>query len=186
MITMVSCGPHSLKRLAEQSDGQSAAVPEHRQKRGGEFTFISLEQQTPEERYHLEPADHDTPEKKFLRQWALTVLKQTMDALEVECETGGKAALFQEVKNLLSGEREAGTYAGISQRLAMNEGAVRVAVHRLRQRYGETVRDQIARIVPRPEEIDEELRFHVEQRTAENIAAGMSSEEAAREARCRV
>src|SRR5882762_10345720 len=49
----------------------------HRQKRGGKFTFISLDQETPEARYRLEPADDDSPEKKFLRQWALTVLKQT-------------------------------------------------------------------------------------------------------------
>src|SRR5437867_1304707 len=62
----------------------------HRQKRGGEFSFISLDQQRPEERYRLEPADNDTPEKKFLREWALTVLKQTMDALERESEAGGK------------------------------------------------------------------------------------------------
>src|SRR6266487_6994328 len=57
----------------------------HRQKRGGKFSFISLDQQTPEERYRLEPADSDTPEKKFLRQWALTVLKQALKALEGEC-----------------------------------------------------------------------------------------------------
>src|SRR5712671_2369728 len=130
----------------------------HRQKRGGQFVFISLDQQTPEERYRLEPADNDTPEKKFVRQWALTVLKQTMDALEVECESGGKAALFQEVKNLLSGEREAGTYVGISQRLAMNEGAVRVAVHRLRQRYGELLRSEIGQTVDTTEEVEEEMR----------------------------
>src|SRR5258706_4763483 len=54
----------------------------HRQKRGGQFSFISLDQQRPEERYRIEPADNETPEKKFLRQWALTVLKQTMDSLE--------------------------------------------------------------------------------------------------------
>src|SRR5947207_12728263 len=58
----------------------------HRQKRGGQFVFISLDQQAPEERYRLEPADNDTPEKKFLRQWALTVLKQAMRGLESECE----------------------------------------------------------------------------------------------------
>jgi len=58
----------------------------HRQKRGGQFSFISLDQQTPEERYRLEPADNDTPEKKFAREWALAVLKQAMDALERECE----------------------------------------------------------------------------------------------------
>src|SRR6266550_55587 len=83
----------------------------HRQKRGGEFIFISLGQQTPEERYRLEPADSDTPEKKFLRQWALAILKQTMDALERECQANGKAALFGESRILLSGERDAGVYA---------------------------------------------------------------------------
>src|SRR5207244_6500377 len=58
----------------------------HRQKRGGEFSFISLDQQTPEDRYRLEPAEKDTPEKIFLRQWALTILKQTMNELEKECQ----------------------------------------------------------------------------------------------------
>src|SRR5436190_21668738 len=77
----------------------------HRQKRGGQFTFISLDDQGPEERYRLEPADNDTPEKKFLREWALTVLKQALKALECECEANGKGALFREVRNLLSGER---------------------------------------------------------------------------------
>src|SRR5438477_2498450 len=74
----------------------------HRQKRGGQFSFISLDQQTPEERYRLEPADNDTPEKKFAREWALAVLKQAMDALERECEANGKGALFREARNLLS------------------------------------------------------------------------------------
>src|SRR5438874_9900565 len=89
----------------------------HRQKRGGQFTFVPLDQQTPEERYRLEPADNDTPEKKFLRQWALTVLKQALDALELECEGNGKGTLFREVQNLLSREREREVYPGISQRL---------------------------------------------------------------------
>src|SRR6266853_3679974 len=105
----------------------------HRLKRGGQFTFISLDQQTPEERYRLEPADNDTPEKKFLRQWALTVLKQAMSELESDCEANGKGSLFREARNLLSGERDGSAYAEIGRRLAMSEGAVRVAVHRLRQ-----------------------------------------------------
>src|SRR5436190_10154969 len=71
----------------------------HQQKRGGEFSFISLDQQTPEERYRLEPADHETPENIFLRQWALTILRQAMNGLESECAANGKAALFQEVRS---------------------------------------------------------------------------------------
>src|SRR5437660_1933757 len=62
----------------------------HRQKRGGQFRFVSLDQQTPEERYRLEPADSDTPEKKFAREWALAVLKRAMDALERELKANGK------------------------------------------------------------------------------------------------
>jgi RNA polymerase sigma-70 factor (ECF subfamily) len=131
----------------------------HRQKRGGQFRFISLDQQTPEERYRLEPADSDTAEKKFQRQWALTTLKETMNRLESECEANGKGALFREVRNLLSGDRDGAVYAEVGRRLAMSEGAVRVAVHRLRRRYGELLRGEIAQTVSGPEEVDEEMRY---------------------------
>ena len=131
----------------------------HRQKRGGQFTFISMDQQSPEERYRLEPADHETPERQFLRQWALTVLKQAMNALQRECEANGKTPLFQEAKNLISGERHGAAYAQISKSLNMGEGAVRVAVHRLRQRYGELLRHEVAHTVASEEEVDEELRY---------------------------
>jgi RNA polymerase sigma-70 factor (ECF subfamily) len=130
----------------------------HRQKRGGKFNFISLDQQTPEDRYRLEPADNDTPEKKFQRQWALTVLNQAMEKLERECAAHGKEGLFREVQFILSGDRVGASYAGIGQRLAMGEGAVRVAVHRLRHRYGELLRAEVAQTVGRPEDVDEEMR----------------------------
>jgi RNA polymerase sigma-70 factor (ECF subfamily) len=130
----------------------------HRQKRGGQFSFLSLDQQTPEQRYRLEPADTDTPEKKFVRQWARTVLTQAMDALESEWQADGKGSLFREVKGLLSGERGV-PYLDLAQRLGMTEGALRVMVHRLRQRYGELLRCQIAHTVATAEEVDEELRY---------------------------
>src|SRR5262245_5725062 len=131
----------------------------HRQKRGGQFTFISLDQQTPEERYRLEPSDDETPEKKFLRNWALAVLTQTMAALESECRASGKEPLFREVKSLLAGEGQSEGYAEISRRLGMGEGAVRMAVHRLRQRYGELLQNEIAQTVSSPEEVEEEMRY---------------------------
>jgi DNA-directed RNA polymerase specialized sigma24 family protein len=131
----------------------------HRQKRGGQFAFISLDQQSTEERYRLEPAHNDTPEKQFLRQWALTVLKQTMNALESECQARGKGTLFLAVRSLLSGERDGAAYLEISQQLGMTEGAARVAAHRLRRRYGELLRAEIAQIVGSTEEIDEEMRY---------------------------
>ena len=131
----------------------------HRQKRGGQFRFISLDQETPEERYRLEPADNDTPEKNFLRQWALTILKQTIKTLERECAANGKTALFQETRGLLAGERDCAPYAEVGQRLGMAEGAVRVAVHRLRHRYGELLREEIAQTVSGPEQVDEEMHY---------------------------
>ena len=131
----------------------------HRQKRGGQFTFISRDEQPPEERYRLEPAETETPEKIFLRQWALTVLKQPMNALQKECEAHGKGDLFRETKSLISGERDGAAYAQISKNLNMGEGAVRVAVHRLRQRYGELLRSEIANTVNSEEEVGEELRY---------------------------
>jgi RNA polymerase sigma-70 factor (ECF subfamily) len=131
----------------------------HRQKRGGQFSFVSLDQQPPEERYRFEPVDNQTPEDSFQKQWALTLLKQAMDLLARQCEASGKAALFGEVRGLLSGEQAEARYTEISQRLKMSEASVRVAVHRLRQRYGELLRSEIAKTVSRPEEVDEELRY---------------------------
>jgi DNA-directed RNA polymerase specialized sigma24 family protein len=131
----------------------------HRQKRGGEFSFISLDEYPPEERYRLEPADHETPERQFLRQWALTTLKQAMNALQQECEANGKGPLFREAKNLLSGERDCGAYTEISRKLNMSEGAARVAIHRMRERYGELLREEVAQTVSNEAEIDDELRF---------------------------
>jgi RNA polymerase sigma factor (sigma-70 family) len=131
----------------------------HRQKRGGQFLFISLDQPSPEERYRLEPSDNDTPERKFARHWALTVLKQSMNELEQECDANGKGAFFRQVRNLLSGEREGAAYAEVARPLGMTEGAVRVAVHRLRQRYGELLRKEVAQTVGRPEEIDGEIHY---------------------------
>lgn len=130
----------------------------HRQKRGGEFQFVSLDVQDAENRFRLEPTTTDTPETHFERQWAFTVLKQVMLALGAECEAGGKGTLFGEVKHLLSGERANTEYTVIAQKLAMTEGAVRVAVHRLRQRYGELLRAEISETVATREEAEEELR----------------------------
>jgi DNA-directed RNA polymerase specialized sigma24 family protein len=131
----------------------------HRKKRGGEYQLISLDQENAEGRYRLEiAAATESPERHFQRQWALTVLRQTMASLETECAAQGKSALFGETKSLLAGERPAESYTLPAQRLGMSEGALRVAVHRLRQRYGEILRHEIAQTVDSPEEADEELR----------------------------
>jgi RNA polymerase sigma-70 factor (ECF subfamily) len=131
----------------------------HRQKRGGQFKFVSLDQQAPEERYQIEPAARDTPEKIYLRQWALAVLEQAMNALEQECRASGKGGLFAALKELLSSDRDAPTYAEIGRRLNMGEGALRMAVLRFRRRYGELLRHEIAQTVGQAEDVDEEMRL---------------------------
>lgn len=114
-----------------------------------------MDQQPQEERYQLEPADHDSPEKKFLRQWAQTVLMQAMNGLRHECEANANGPLFREANNLISGVRHGEAYAQISRSLHMGEGAV----HRLRQRYGELLRREVAHTLASEAEVEEEQRY---------------------------
>jgi RNA polymerase sigma-70 factor (ECF subfamily) len=129
----------------------------HRLKRGGGQTIIAWDGCDPEERYRLEPAEQATAEHVFEKRWALTVLEQAMSALGNEYAASGKNQIFDELKPFISGDDQDVSYGDLAAKLNVSEGAVRVAVHRLRQRYGECVRAEIAKIVQRPEEIDEEL-----------------------------
>jgi len=131
---------------------------QHRQKRGGGKRFISLDEERPEERYRLEPADWLNPEKIYERRWALTLLEQVLARLEAEFSAAGKARLFVQLQGFLLGEKNAVPYAEVAERLNLSEGAVKVAVHRLRQRYGELFCAEIAQTVASPEEVDEEIR----------------------------
>ena len=128
------------------------------QKRGGGQRIVSLEGVEPETRYCLEPADTMTPERFFEQQWALALLDQVLTRLEAEMTAAGKAALFEAMKGHLAGSREE-TYAVTAARLGMTEGAVKVAVHRLRRRYRELLQEEIAHTVAGPEEIEEEIRY---------------------------
>ena len=112
-----------------------------------------------ENRYLLEPAHELTAEKIFDRRWATTLLGQAMARLYDECVANQKGDLFGKVESFLSGEKGETSYAEVAAALKMSEGAVKVAVHRLRQRYGELVRAEIAQTVATPEEVDEELRY---------------------------
>lgn len=132
-------------------------VRAHRLKRGGGQTIVAWDGCNPEERYRLEPTDDWTAERIYERRWALTVLEQAMSALAAEYVAAGKQPLFEELKPFISGVDEEVSYPELAVRLRMSEGAVRVAVHRLRQRFGESVRGEIAKIVQRTEDIEEEL-----------------------------
>jgi len=128
------------------------------QKRGGGCVIVSLNDDTAENQYRQEPATDVTPEKLFERQWALTSLERAMTRVRQEFVDGGKAPLFDELKACISGGRNSEGYAEVAARLEISVGAVGVAVHRLRKRYGEILRDEIAQTVSSSEEVDEEIR----------------------------
>lgn len=114
------------------------------QKRGAGQSVLSLDLAAAEQRYDLEPADDATPDRIFDRQWALAVLGQVLDRLETEYRREGRAELFSALKQTLAGTRESQPYAELAAGLAMSEGAIKVAVHRLRKRYRELLRAEIA------------------------------------------
>jgi RNA polymerase sigma-70 factor (ECF subfamily) len=127
-------------------------------KRGGGHTFVPIDAATAAGRYNAEPAHDLTPERFFERTWALTLLAAVFDALRREFESDGKLALFEELKVVLESGPGAVRYAEIAARLGTSDGAVKVAVHRLRKRYKALLRDQIAATVDDPAEVEEEIR----------------------------
>jgi RNA polymerase sigma-70 factor (ECF subfamily) len=128
------------------------------QKRGGRVDFVSIDQQAAETRMGLEPSHSETPEKLFERQWALTLLDEVLARLQEECTADGKAETFHHLKVTLTTDRNTVSYTDLASRLSMTEGAVKVAVHRLRQRYREILRAEIAHTVASPDEVEVELR----------------------------
>lgn len=130
----------------------------HRQKRGGEVVRLSLDWETAERRCQLEPTVPPSPEHAFDREWAITLLGHALDRLAAECAADGKAELFQRLKVYLSMDRAGIPYAAAARELGLDEGAVRVAVHRLRRRYRALVREEISRTLASPDQVDEEMR----------------------------
>jgi RNA polymerase sigma factor (sigma-70 family) len=128
------------------------------QKRGGGQTLIPIDVQNAETSFAIEPADNVTAEMIFERRWALTLLDKVMQQLRDEYVRDGKAVLFEELKSTLTGASRSAPYAEIAARLGTSEGAVKVAVHRLRQRYRELLRAEIAHTVATPAEVEDEIR----------------------------
>ena len=126
-------------------------------KRAGQ-QLVSLDAQDAETRYRREPADTRTPEKVFEQNWALALLDTVFLRLQQEYDHAGKGGLFAELEFCLTGERSAVPYAALGTRLQMPEATVKVTVHRLRQRYRELLRQEVAHTVSRPDEIEAELR----------------------------
>ena len=130
----------------------------HAQKRGGGRAVVSLDSLDAETRYRLEPAQDLTPEKMFEKQWALALLEHVLSRLHAEMVAEGKSALFEALKDTLTGARSL-TYAAIGAELGMSEGAVKVAAHRMRRRYRDLLREEIAQTVASSDEIGDEIRY---------------------------
>jgi RNA polymerase sigma factor (sigma-70 family) len=129
-----------------------------RQKRGGGAQHLSLDWQSADERFHLDPPDPTSPDRSFDREWALALLERVITRLRDECAADGKAKLFEQAKGYLMVGKSAIAYAQAAQALGLDEGAVRVAVHRLRKRYRLLLRDEIAQTLSDPAQVEEELR----------------------------
>ena len=129
-------------------------------KRGGGHRNIPIQLDTAETRYGVEPAaDTRTPEQAFEYRWAMALLDEVVGQLEGEFRGRDQGDLFAALKPCLVGDRASQPYVELARKLDMEAGAVKVAVHRLRQRYRELLRAEIAQTVTTPEEVEEELRF---------------------------
>jgi RNA polymerase sigma-70 factor (ECF subfamily) len=131
------------------------------QKRGGQVQFIEWDALDPEARYAGASTQSDDPEHLFDREWALETVDGALQALRDEMATAGKAEQFDALKGSLTGEDKP-PREKIAARLNMSEGAVKVAVHRLRQRYRSLLRAAIAETVSNETDLDDEMRYLVE------------------------
>jgi len=127
--------------------------------RGGGYQFIPLDSQTAEAFYDAPSASDSTAEHLFELRWAKSLTSGALDSLRQELQTEGKLKLFEQLKNFLTGGTVIPSYDEASARLGVPRATVKTHVHRLRQRYREIVRREIARTVSAPHEVDEELRY---------------------------
>lgn len=131
-------------------------------KRGGGAQLVPLDADPEENFLSAEPATHTTPETIFERRWAIALMERAFARLREETATAGKAAQFERLKGYLEADAGRGDYTVAAHDLKMSSVAVGVAVHRLRRRFGELIRREIANTVASPDEIDDEMRHLIE------------------------
>jgi RNA polymerase sigma-70 factor (ECF subfamily) len=129
-----------------------------RLKRGGGLEFLSIDTSAAEDRYGAEAPDEFNPDAEYETRWAITLIEQVLAALRQEFNAADKGRLFEELKGFIWGDKSSASYAEIAAPLNLGEGTLKVAVHRLRQRFRELLRAEVAQTVARPEDIDGELR----------------------------
>jgi RNA polymerase sigma factor (sigma-70 family) len=129
-----------------------------RLRRGGNLTFLPLDALQAEERYCGEPVDESNPADAYERLWGVALVEQVFAILRAEYASAERVDVFEALKGFIWGDPDSKSYGETGERLNLTEGAVKVAVHRLRKHFREVVRAQVAHTVARPEDVDEELR----------------------------
>ena len=129
-----------------------------RQKRGGGLAPLSLDWQSADSRYHIDPADRLSPDKLYDRAWAVTLLERVIARLREECAREEKSKLFDQLKPFLMVGKSAIPYGEAAAALELSEGAARVTVHRLRRQYRELLREEIGQTLSDASDVDEEMR----------------------------
>ncbi len=128
------------------------------QKRGGGAAHLSLDWQTADTKFQVAAAGEPSPDQAFDREWALALLAKVIERLQAECAAEGKAKVFEQLKAFLMAGGGDSAQADVAKSLGLEEGAVRVAIHRLRKRYRVLLRDEIAHTLSDAAMVDEELR----------------------------
>jgi DNA-directed RNA polymerase specialized sigma24 family protein len=139
--------------LCDEADRRKAL------KRGGSVAILPFEIHDGEEMFRREPVHNETPEKLFERRWALALLERGMTRLREEFLIGGDPVQFDLLKPFLVGDDASARYADLARELRTTEGALKVAIHRLRRRYRAIMREEIAETVADPNEIESEIRY---------------------------
>ncbi len=128
------------------------------QKRGGGVANLSLDWQTADTKFQVAATNEPSPDQAFDREWALALLAKVIERLQKECAADGKAKLFEQLKTFLMAGKGDSAQGEVARTLGMEEGAVRVAVHRLRKRYRVLLRDEISQTLTDESQVDEEMR----------------------------
>lgn len=129
------------------------------QKRGSGQVPVSFDAARAEGRYRLEPTAPAPPDTLFDRGWALTLLERAVARLREEYQRAGRLAVYKQLQDCQTGEPAGRSYADLAAQLGVSESAVRSAIYRLRQRHHELVREEVARTVADPAEVDAEIRY---------------------------
>jgi RNA polymerase sigma-70 factor (ECF subfamily) len=131
---------------------------ERARKRGGGKRIFSLDRETAETQYRIEPETQATPEQLFERQWALALLDTVIKDLQQHYQNEGKAEIFDSLKPCLVGQTDSLPTSELAVRFQCTEGSVRVMVHRLKKRYRELLRQHIGDTVAKPEDVEAEMQ----------------------------